>query len=1061
MRWTVAVAVLFTLTTAAYAADYNEGGYASRTSVIAGGTISFHIATAVSPFELQIVNLAQPNSVLTTIGGLTSAPHDCTGLWETGCAWPVTTQFTVPATWPSGYYAARFPTGSGRPGNAIFVVRSANPGVSANIVVISPTHTYAAYNNFGGKSLDDAQSTNNQRAHIVSFNRPYTDNNGLGRFPMWEQQFVDWMKTENRPFDVITDEDAEDATLVNKYRGIVLVGQSEYWTLPARQILEKFIREGAHPNFARGDIAIFGGSTMLWQARMNAATRQLTCYKDRTLDPENGVHNELVTVQWYDAPVFRPENMLIGGSFRNAGYSNRIAGTEDPLPDAERVPYTVRTANHWLLAGTGLSNGATFGKTAAGTRVGGVIFTPTGPSTYRVNSSDGTPPSNVNVLASVPSERGYGTISFYTTYTFGRVFNAGTRDWSHALGTDAVVQQISRNVIDMLIGTGDRGFGADPNLRTIVEDYFQLSSTTAGVVPGWEGTLSNGGIVAGCTQPGSTALRLAGPEPMKLTRNLAPTNQLLPHVMLKLMFSVGQPLPDEVPVQIATLSQSQSGTDIPRAVVEIEMQSSQLLVRAASLADDGTRIGTTEWLPNYGGLVLLRWKTGGALELTSASLMRPVTGNGDLTQRVNQVAIGFNAASGSICMKYLSVRNPATPVYLSSSQNPILTGDTFSLVARIDRWDTAGTPTGTMTLRDGATVVASRPYISEYDYITFDVAGLSPGLHSFTVTYDSTSPDFDGSTSEPLLEFVGRHVRSDLNRDGKSDIVLSNANPSRVAYWLMNDTTIMTGHVRDWSPWGPDLFEPITSGDFGGDGHCEVVHFVPRPGAVPALWGSSLLEAPWEPGINFFFWFVDSKPVWRPFAAPDFNGDGQADLLLRNTDTGAIALWLMHNFQITTGTVIGNPGLNLVPIDAGNFGGSAIIFQNQTTGAISRWLVNGTTVTSDQTIATPAAGWKVAAVGDFDGNGFDDLALQNSSTRSVAVWLMDSVGTTVTKGVVIATPVEGWKVVGAGDYDGNGRSDLLLHNVLTNSVAQWQMNGTDIVKGWTVTTAPGWKPLGR
>ncbi|MCU1228564.1 MAG: hypothetical protein JWO97_1448 [Acidobacteria bacterium] len=1056
MRWSLVVAVLFTLTTAAYAADYNEGGYASRTSVIAGGTISFHIATAVSPFELQIVNLAHPNTVLTTIGDLTSAPHDCTGLWETGCGWPVTTQLTVPATWPSGYYAARFPTGGGRISNILFVVRSANPGVSAKFVVIAPTHTYAAYNNFGGKSLDDAQSTNNQRAHIVSFNRPYADNNGLGRFPMWEQQFVDWMTTENRVFDVITDEDAEDATLVNKYTGVLLIGQSEYWTLPARQVLEKLITSGLRANVGYGNIAILGGSTMLWQARMNATARQLICYKNRALDPENGMHNDVVTVQWYDAPVYRPENMLIGGSFRNAGYVNRIAGTEDPLPDAERTPYKVWAADHWLLAGTGLKFHDTFGKTAAGTKVDGVIFSESGQWNYVLSHSDGQPASVV-LLASIPTDRGYGTMTFHSTPAHGRVFNAGTRDWCRALQADTIVQQITKNVLGMLNGEGETWAPPDFSLREVIEDHFQMGTLTPGVIPGWEGGFSNSGITSGCDYPFLNALTLAGPEPARITRNFAPTNQLLPHVMLKFRIAVGQPQPPtDVPIQIITLSDKEGGSDIPRAVVEAEVRSTALFVRAASLADDGTRIAATEWQRAIGEQSL-RWKTGGVLELTSLDGTATAAGNGDLSQRVNQISLGFDAPTGAVCMSYLSVRNPATPVYLSTSRNPSLVGDHISLIAWVDR-DYSGRPTGTVTLRDGASVIASRPLLSD---ATFDVSGLSAGPHSFTATYDSASPDFDGLTSDPLIQTVRRRVRSDLDRDGKSDIVLRNLNPSRVAYWFMDGTTLVASQVRDVpSTFGP--FEPVTSGDFGGDGYSEIIHFDPRP----IYSGYSIVGTAGRPnyydptGISIFH-FVDSKPVWRPFAAPDFNGDGHADLLLRNTDTGAIALWLLYSFQITTGTVIGNPGLNLVPIDAGNFGGNAIIFQNQTTGAISRWLVNGTTVTSDQVIATPAAGWKVAAVGDFDGDGFDDLALQNSSTRAVAVWLMDSVGTTVTKGVVIATPVEGWKVVGAGDYDGNGRSDLLLHNGLTNSIAQWQMNGTEIVKGWTVTTAPGWKPLGR
>ena len=46
---------------------------------------------------------------------------------------------------------------------------------------------------------------------------------------------------------------------------------------------------------------------------------------------------------------------------------------------------------------------------------------------------------------------------------------------------------------------------------------------------------------------------------------------------------------------------------------------------------------------------------------------------------------------------------------------------------------------------------------------------------------------------------------------------------------------------------------------------------------------------------------------WAVENADDYNGDGKADLLLRNTD-GNVAEWQMDGATITQGLVIGNPG---------------------------------------------------------------------------------------------------------------------------------------------------------
>src|SRR5205085_5362826 len=169
----------------------------------------------------------------------------------------------------------------------------------------------------------------------------------------------------------------------------------------------------------------------------------LTCYKDASLDPENGVHNDLVTVNWYDAPVFHPENLITGVSFRNAGYANRAgSGAYDPLPDAQRVPYTVRNASSWVFNGTSVFNGATIAQATGGIETDGAIFNNDAAGNPIVNGSDGTP-LNFDILATLPAESGYATIGIYVNAAGGAVFNAATRDWTRGLAADAVVQQMT------------------------------------------------------------------------------------------------------------------------------------------------------------------------------------------------------------------------------------------------------------------------------------------------------------------------------------------------------------------------------------------------------------------------------------------------------------------------------------------------------------------------------------------------------------------------------------------------------------------------------------------
>ena len=90
----------------------------------------------------------------------------------------------------------------------------------------------------------------------------------------------------------------------------------------------------------------------------------------------------------------------------------------------------------------------------------------------------------------------------------------------------------------------------------------------------------------------------------------------------------------------------------------------------------------------------------------------------------------------------------------------------------------------------------------------------------------------------------------------------------------------------------------------------------------------------------------------------------------------------------------------------------------------------------------PGAAWHVIDAGDFDGDGKADILWQNNNGQA-AVWLMD--GFTVKSGSDVGfNPGAAWHVQAAGDFNGDGKADILWQNA-DGTPAIWLMNGTSLI----------------
>ncbi|MBG0828837.1 hypothetical protein HS041_13770 [Planomonospora sp. ID67723] len=360
----------------------------------------------------------------------------------------------LPGDWASSLYRAVFTAEEGSC-EVYFAVRAARP--ASPILLSIPFPTWQAYNRAGipGESLYWAEEP--ARAARVSFDRP-----GGGPPPeRWEEGMIRWLGPAGYDVDYCSGLDLDDGgELLSGYRLLVVNGHDEYWSAGMRDSVEEFVRRG-------GNLAVFSGNTCWWQFRLEDGGRTMVCYRDAVADPMAAVEPALTTVEWSSSPVDRPENSMIGVSFR------RGAGTWGPyMQRMHEESYVVRFPEHWAFAGTGLGEGDKFGRGALGYETDACDFTEAD-GVPVATGRDGTPPSFV-ILATADLRHWhrYGQGGMATMGSMrlgaGTVFTAATVNWGNALH-DPAVEQITRNVLNRLSRPGDgwEAIGPAGSLRAL------------------------------------------------------------------------------------------------------------------------------------------------------------------------------------------------------------------------------------------------------------------------------------------------------------------------------------------------------------------------------------------------------------------------------------------------------------------------------------------------------------------------------------------------------------------------------------------------------------------